>query len=616
MADKVIKIDIDVDSKSLGQLESELEQINAELKEVEIGSDAFEKLSKDAQKLTGQIEKVNQKIEGFTMDKKIQAADGAIKVFGGSIASVVGTLGLLGVESEVFGEMEKYATSAISLAIGLKDVSEGYKNMRTALQGVTVAQIKANAAALANPYVAVAAAVAGLTVAFAKYSSSLTDDVVPWTTSLKNMFFSLGDGTKYARLQAEAYAKALEKQTLEKTISDLDRAIQVTQAFGEETINMQIDKAEKELKLLEEGSKEYEDKLTEILVLRAQRSKEEGEKQAEAYENARQKRLEELQFKWAAEEFANDMWEELAADDGKEAAEAFMRMFNKTAKEEFDPNSILYFDTDELEIEEDLFGEDGVITNFRKGLQDALDQTIKNRDNWDNFLNLATEAFNTVTDLSQQRFDRQMRNLERERSEIETNTNLSEQQRTEALARVEAKEKEAELRRIKAERDQFTLQQTLLIAEEVMKTKFFVQEQIRIAKIAQANGTATAQQLALSAAVAQGEAGMSIGAFTKALGPFGIAAFALSIGGIIATIVSARKKAQQQISALGVSSSGGSSAGVSLPSLPSARQINEPAQAPQAPAFTPTVRAYVVSGDITSSQEAEAKLNNRRAVGA
>jgi len=206
MANTTYNIDIQVQSKSLGQLEEELSQINAELKQVKVGSKAFKELSKQSQTVTKQLEKVNNQIKGVTMEDKFTAANGAVKLLGGSLAGVVGTLGVMGIESEAFGEFEKKAASAIAVAVGFRDVAEGLRDMRTALKGVTLAQLKANAAALANPYVAVGAAVAALTVGLAKYASSLTDDVVPWTTSLANAFLSFGDAAKYARLQAESYA--------------------------------------------------------------------------------------------------------------------------------------------------------------------------------------------------------------------------------------------------------------------------------------------------------------------------------------------------------------------------------------------------------------------------
>ena len=59
----------------------------------------------------------------------------------------------------------------------------------------------------------------------------------------------------------------------------------------------------------------------------------------------------------------------------------------------------------------------------------------------------------------------------------------------------------------------------------------------------------------------------------------------------------------------------------SMGGAPGASQINVGSigqgqtQAPEIPTVQPTVRAYVISGDVSSSQEAEARLNRRRSLG-
>jgi hypothetical protein len=611
MANTTYNIDIQVQSKSLGQLEEELSQINAELKQVKVGSEAFKDLSKQSQNVTKQLEKVNNQIKGVTMEDKFTAANGAVKLLGGSLAGVVGTLGIFGVESEAFGEFEKRAASAIAVAVGFRDVAEGLRDMRTALKGVTVAQLKANAAALANPYVAVGAAVAALTVGLAKYASSLTDDVVPWTTSLKNAFLSFGDAAKYARLQTESYAEGLTKLKEAQDTLQMERSIAVLQAFGQETLDLEIALQERKLAALEEGSEEYDKAFTDILVLRAKRAKKQGEDQAAAFEKGRQEKLKQLQEKWKLEEDMAKLNKEWGEYQGDVAAESFAAMFNKTVKEEIDFGQGFIDSLEDADFEEELFGPTGMVGKFQNGLQEAIDKTIGDKANWDSFLSTANSAFDSLTDASQQRYDRELLNLDRQRSAIESNIHLSEEERIASLNRIEEKEKQTEIRRIKAERDQFQLKQMLILMETVMNAKMYAQEEIQIAKLNVSKATATAQEIALAGAAATGKAAMSLGSFVAALGPFGIAAFAVSLGGIIASIVSARKKAKAQIAAIGGSSSAPSgTSGFSAPSLPTVQQ-----QAPQQPQIQPTTRTYVLSGDVTSAQEADAKLSRKRTLG-
>ena len=130
MANTTVNIDIQVQSKSIADLEQQLAEVNDELKQLPIGSEGFNKLSKESQELTKQLDKANEAAEGLTDDKKFLAAEGSIKVLGGSLAGVVGVLGTIGVESEAFGELERKAASAIAVAVGVRDIAEGMRQLR------------------------------------------------------------------------------------------------------------------------------------------------------------------------------------------------------------------------------------------------------------------------------------------------------------------------------------------------------------------------------------------------------------------------------------------------------------------------------------------------------
>lgn len=158
MAQKTIELKVKTDTsssvKTLGQLESELEDINQQLKDVEPNSEAFADLSKRAQDATRQIDDLNKEIEGFTFEDKIQAADGAAKLFAGSLETVVGSLGLLGFESEALGEFERKAASAIAVGLGIKDVAEGVGQLaplfKNAGKGATIFGISTRKALIAT----------------------------------------------------------------------------------------------------------------------------------------------------------------------------------------------------------------------------------------------------------------------------------------------------------------------------------------------------------------------------------------------------------------------------------------------------------------------------------
>lgn len=176
------------------------------------------------------------------------------------------------------------------LASRVRDVAEVYKQFRGRIQAVTAAQIKANLAFLANPVVLVTTAVVAATGALAKYASKLTGDVVPVTTSLKNIFLSLGDAARFARLQAESYTKFSTDQQIKET----ERAIAVLKAYGQDTIDLEIENQRRRLSTFEQGSQEFFDAQTQLSVLIAQKdvavTKAAEEEKARIAEEARVKK--------------------------------------------------------------------------------------------------------------------------------------------------------------------------------------------------------------------------------------------------------------------------------------------------------------------------------------
>lgn len=171
---QTVNIDVQVDHKSINQLEEELAAVNAELKKASQNDPKFKEYAQEAQMLTKELDKANTAAEGFTSEKKFQAADGAIKLMAGTLSGVVGTLGLIGVESEVFGEMEQKAASAIAVAMGIKDISEGFNQVKTAVAGVIPKLAAMNATMLLNPAVLIAAGIAALGTAIYFLSQQTT----------------------------------------------------------------------------------------------------------------------------------------------------------------------------------------------------------------------------------------------------------------------------------------------------------------------------------------------------------------------------------------------------------------------------------------------------------
>lgn len=222
---QTVNIDVRVDHKSINQLEDELSQVQAELKKISTTDPKFNEYAQQAQGLTRELDKANTAAEGFTSEKKFQAADGAIKVMAGSLSGVVGALGLIGVESEVFGEMEQKAASAIAVAMGIKDVSEGFNQVRQAVTGLIPKIASLNATMLLNPYVLIAAGIAAVGVAIyamMQYTTPAEKEMEELNDEIERQR-GLLDGTveSYLALETLELKRAVtEKASLERLIAE------------------------------------------------------------------------------------------------------------------------------------------------------------------------------------------------------------------------------------------------------------------------------------------------------------------------------------------------------------------------------------------------------------
>ncbi len=529
MATKTYKIDIDVESKTLGQLEDELGQINEELKQVDRNSEAFKNLSKQSQTLTAEIEKTNNAINGIQLEDKLQAADGAIKVFGGSLQTVVGSLGALGIESEVFGEFEEKAASAIAVGMGIKDVSEGFGQFTMVMKKSGIAaKLFGSTTRTALVATGVGAFIVALT-AIAMNWDKITKAVNKFANSVpfvgkaidavKGAFDTLFEAAKpvlefLGILPDEAErAQMAIVETSSEAITQLERELAIAQAAGEsakELYDLRKQLIEEELINLRAANAEKEEiysKETELLALNA----------------AEQKRLRD-------EMAGNVVREKVTTVNAIEAAGTF----------EIDTQKVV---ASEVQI--------------------VNQQELADR-----------EAYVQQSIVNQQKLDaaRQM-----------SLDNVV------AIAGAESK-----------------VGRAALIAKQILLAKEL---------IAEAKSTITFASLKASEATVATATGA---AKTAAIGfPQNIPlliAYAVQAAGIIAAVVSAVRGAKKASKGVG---GGGPSVNVPTPRGAAAPAIAAQPQAAPEPQLEipPTIRAYVLSGDATTAQEADAKLSARRTLG-
>lgn len=612
-------------TRTVNAIEDELEQVNSELKALDVNSDAFTKAAKKSQALTRELEQTELAIAGVTDEDKIRGFQGAIDVVGGSVAGLTGAIGLLGLESEEFEKFTAYAANAIAFSEGIRTAAQGLVDLREVMKKATAASNAFNLSLLKNPFVIVGAAIAALVAGIVEYTHRLTP-AVSRTETFTNFLLSMGNASRFAALQAQSLADAQKEISTEEDNLRLERSIAVLTAFGQETVDLQIQLAEKQLEELEKGSEEYEDKLTEILVLRAQKTKKLEEDRATAEQDAYQAELARLQGEWELEQEAAGFRQEYYELFGKESAMSFTEAFNKTVEENvFDPDSVLVLD--EFDPEDDptfqALVKQGqqLRENNVEAKKQQLEIVDQERENWQSRFNIVSQGLDAIQQLQDSSFDLTMDRLSRERDEILGNTSLTQEEREKAIADIEAKEREAQIKKIKRDRDAFTIKQTLVAAELVLEATATAQKQILLAQLTAAEAVQAGKSIAITGAKEVGKASMSLGSFMAALGPLGIAAFGVAIVGVIASIVAARRAAKQQLSEVGVSSDVGNlgsvvaTGGSSAPPPPPQDLVPTGISAEDVFNQQAPVRAYVLTGDVNSAEEADAKLNQRRTLG-
>jgi hypothetical protein len=598
MAQETIQYNIELNTgntlKTLGDVEKELAKINDELKEVEVGSDRFDELSSKAQVLNKDFEKINSSIQGITGEDKIRALDGSVKVLGGSVQGLVGGLGLLGIESEQFGKFEEKAASAIALGIGIKDVGEGIGQLSqvtgklpSVMKKATAAQKAFNLVVRANPIgavvTAISLAVAGFLL-FSEKGKELIKSIEPLNKILQktvNFFKMIGRSLGLVATEEEEAAEKFKKST-DSRIADIDREVALRKAKGEETVELEREKLQKLIALTEEGSEEQKNALNDLAVFEETLLKQKQDKIDEA--------------------------NKIAADKRKAERERI-----KKEAEDADKNRIKSLDN--------------IAAQFRKKAEDAeADTEVKK---------LELEKERTLAELDRLKATEEQKKQIKEyyatliKEAEDEAKELADEEKDEADEEEYEKLKEQEEKKLQLKLDSlqtlselFGQETALGKAALIAKQAILLQELLGEAKGLTFKAKTAAKEAALdgvksTSALAAGTAETAKVGFPQNI-PL-LIGYAAQAAGIFSAVKSAVSKTQQIAGASGGGSLSGliSTAAPAIVSTPTSANptqnqldVADATQSRQAP-----VRAYVIAGEVTSAQEADARLTQRRVVG-
>ena len=576
MATQTIDYNINVNAggslRTIQDIENELNELNQEIKDVGVNSDAFNKAAGNIQKLESELKGAQAGVEGFTLDKKLETADGAIKVVAGSVAALTGGLGLLGIENENFEKLTAQATNAIAFGMGIKDLSEGFgklaKNLNVAgiaQKAYNLVQRAFNAILAANPIGLTILAITTL-IALVVGLKDKFEAVNKVFQFFKGLVTAVGQALGLAATEEEKAAQAA-KEASEQRVKDIDNELKIRKAAGDETVDLEREKQALLTSLTEEGSQERMDAEANAAAFEAQLIKAAEDRAKAASSRRRSRRKAEREREKAAEEAAAQKVIDDALAEEKRLADGLQAFRD----------------------------------NFKKEKEDAAIENEVQR-----------------LELELIRREKELEELNLEESEkaalklFYANKIAEAQLEIDTTAAADAEE----LRLKKKEIDD----QELADKELIEKQKLMVVGDT-FGAIAGILGEASVAGKAFATGQALINTYLGV---TEVLGtesvlpePFATISRIASIATVLATGFKTIKSINsvQPMAAGGGTPSLNVSAGQASAAPPTSSPNFDIGVSPETQVGTNSVQAYVVSGDITSSQEAEAKLSTRRAIG-
>ena len=249
---KTAQIDIKViGSKSIQDIENELQAVNDQLKTMDINSQAFADMAKQAQTLDGELQNVNKEL---TYISPAEQADGFLKMGEGIVGAVGAVQGL----SAAFGVNNEAMEETIKKLLGLVVAMDGIRKVSEALQAENLAKMSRGFQSMGNAatkgFKAVGTAIQGANVGMAKFagttvkgakiingalaSIALIGIVIAITAIIQNWdkivkIFQRGDGLNEAEKNLENVTKRVQELNdeffgLDETLAQINREISET----------------------------------------------------------------------------------------------------------------------------------------------------------------------------------------------------------------------------------------------------------------------------------------------------------------------------------------------------------------------------------------------------
>lgn len=246
--DEKIRLDIELNGsqgeKTLADLKNELKDLQNQLDKTTKGSEEFNNTLKKISNVKREIDSVNTQLNNLNPEKRAESFNKAFGSMTATVQGLTGTMGLLGMENDKLINVSIALQGAMNFSNAIKDVGE-LKNAFNIF----------GKALLTNPIFLLASILTAIGVAIYKLKDSIKilgimfDALKIAVQGVITFFKKLGDALRLYDYEAEQVVKRQTKNlenlktAQERYTKEMDRQIQIQNALGEETINMEKKKA-------------------------------------------------------------------------------------------------------------------------------------------------------------------------------------------------------------------------------------------------------------------------------------------------------------------------------------------------------------------------------------
>jgi hypothetical protein len=327
-----VKVKDNEAKNSVKSLKSELRQLTNELAQLEPGSEAFVKTAKKAGELKDKIEDTKNAVKAFNPEAKFQAFANVVGGVANGFAVAQGAMQLFGSENKNLQKMMAQTQAAIAIATGLNGLlgmGDSLKLFKSQLVDAVKGLFTLRGALIATGIGAIAIAVGTLVANWKSFSKAITEAfpgfkvVTDFFTNFRQIAFGtlsavtegfkvVGDviskifkgdfsgaiesaktfGERTANAYNEGFAEEDKKVKIENSLKQRKFEIELEEAKGKDVLAKKLKLQQDELKLLEKGSDEYNQKLVEIEKTRTdirnkgiEKRKEADEKEKKIYDD-------------------------------------------------------------------------------------------------------------------------------------------------------------------------------------------------------------------------------------------------------------------------------------------------------------------------------------------